>query len=630
MAHKVRRDGMKRLTVLILLTAGCLAAQTLTHFPPVANVPEYARAIAADSTGLYVTGEVRQNYYSTDGAHAFLRKFDSQGTEIWMRQFDIATAATALTVSTSGVYVGGYTAAEATPTVHEAFLRRYDSDGNEMWTRQFAAQANTRMSSLIADDAGVYVAAWSAPQNDSFPNGSASWTLRRFDAAGQELWSLPVSGAPGILRADTTGVYVIVGSSLQKYSRSGARMSAKALGNVNGAMFVANSEGFYKTTQSYSQDGQIAERYFQSFDYDGNPRWTRTFRGEVGEYHSSAMAADEGGFYFAGSMLGTLEGQCRSGNLDLQVSRFDSQGNRIWQRQLGTDQDDLAGAIAVAPDRLFLFGSMVIALDKELQAPAAGPRIHNECVLNAANYAGGAIAPGEMVTILGSSLGPPEGAEARVSPDSPLPQILGATRVLFNGVSGALMYVSDRQTTAIVPYGIADAAAVDVQVEYRGSLSNTVRLPVRTTRLGVFSMDGSGQGAAAAFNQDGTVNSTSNPAQAGSVVTFYATGAALQGQASERDVVSLPSSPIQAGIQVFLSGPSPEEELASDDHPGWATLGMYATPLYAGGVTGSVGGLIQVQVRLPADYYGAGTWYLQLSTPDTFVSSQATIAVAKP
>ena len=120
------------------------------------------------------------------------------------------------------------------------------------------------------------------------------------------------------------------------------------------------------------------------------------------------------------------------------------------------------------------------------------------------------------------------------------------------------MYVSDRQTTAIVPYGIVDAASVDVQAEYRGTLSNTVRLPVRTTRLGVFSMDGSGQGAAAAFNQDGTVNSTSNPAHTGSVVTFYATGAALQGQASERDVVSLPSSPIKAGIQVFLSGPSPE------------------------------------------------------------------------
>ena len=145
-------------------------------------------------------------------------------------------------------------------------------------------------------------------------------------------------------------------------------------------------------------------------------------------------------------------------------------------------------------------------------------------------------------------------------------------------------------------------------------------------RLGVFSMDGSGQGAAAAFNEDGTVNSTSNPAHTGSVITFYATGAALQGQASERDVVSLPSSPIKAGIQVFLSRPSPEEELAWSDHPGWATLGMYATPIYAGGVAGSVSGLIQVQVRLPADYYGAGTWYLQLSTAGGFVSSQATIA----
>jgi uncharacterized protein (TIGR03437 family) len=192
------------------------------------------------------------------------------------------------------------------------------------------------------------------------------------------------------------------------------------------------------------------------------------------------------------------------------------------------------------------------------------------------------------------------------------------------------MYVSEGQTTAIVPYGIAGAPSVDVQVEYRGVLSSAVRLPVREARLGVFSVNGSGQGPAVAFNEDGTVNSLSNPAHTGSLVTFYATGAALQGQASERDAVSLLSSPLKTGIQVFLSGPFPEDELAWSDHPAWATPGMYAAPLYAGGVTGLVSGLIQVQVRLPPDYYGAGTSYLQLSAPGTFVSSHATIAVAKP
>jgi len=634
---------MNKTLSLVMFTVSTLAAQTLTYFPQVAQAPEYARAIAADSSALYVAGEVRQIYYTTEDAHAFLRKFDAQGAVVWTRLFDIATAATAVAVSASGIYVGGYTTAAATPTVHYAFLRRYDSDGNQVWTRQFTVQATTRIDSLIADEAGVYAVAWSSPQDDSFPGYSTTWTLRRFDADGQELWSLPLSGKPGILHADATGLYFIDGAyslafprpaaSLQRYSRSGVRMSAKVLGNIVGALLAANSKGFYITTVSYSQDGQIVDRRFQSFDYDGNLRWARTFPSELGEYNSSAIAADEDGFYFASSMYGTLQGQCRSGNLDLQVSRFDSDGSRVWQRQFGTDQDDLAGGMTVAPDRLYVFESLstaIMAVDKNPTAPAEGPRIHNECVLNAANYAGGAIAPGEMVTILGTSLGPPEGAESRVSSNTPLPQVLGTTRVLFNGLPGALMYVSDRQTTAIVPYGIADAAAVDVQVEYRGAISNTVRLPVRTTRLGVFSMDGSGQGPAVAFNEDGTVNSTSNPAHAGSVVTFYATGAALRGQASERDVVSLPSSPVKAGIQVFLSGPSPEEELAWSDHPAWATLGMYATPLYAGGVEGSPSGLIQVQVSLPADYYGAGTWYLQFSAPGSFVSSRATIAVAKP
>jgi len=343
------------------------------------------------------------------------------------------------------------------------------------------------------------------------------------------------------------------------------------------------------------------------------------------------MAADDEGVYLAGSVLGTLEGQCRSGGLDLQVSRFDFQGTRLWRRQLGTAADDQASVISAAPGKLFVAGgpapfSFLAALDKDLPSLPSGPRIHNECVVNGANYVGGAIAPGEILTIFGDSLGPPGGVQAHLSQDSPLPYALADTRVLFNGVAGALLYVSSRQTNAIAPYALTPGASVEVVVEYKGERSNAVMLPVQPAHLGVFSLDGSGQGPAAAWNEDGTLNSVSNPAHPGSAITFYATGARLQGQMSEARAVTSPAPPAEAVGQVALSQPYPEIEWNWDDTPSWALIWQRPAAVYARGVPGSNSGLIEIQFRLPD--FPAAVWCLQVFGQDgSYASGLATIAV---
>ena len=65
---------------------------------------------------------------------------------------------------------------------------------------------------------------------------------------------------------------------------------------------------------------------------------------------------------------------------------------------------------------------------------------------------------------------------------------------------------------------------MDVQVEYKGVRSEAVTAPVLASRPGIFSLDGSGQGQGAILNEDGSLNSPSNPALRGSIITIYATG----------------------------------------------------------------------------------------------------------
>jgi len=629
---KVLRQSFQFICCLLAASSQALIAQTATFFPRVAKPMESAWAIAADTTGVYAAGQVRQSPDSQPGARAYIRKFDAYGIELWTRQFDGPSAVSGIAGSGSGIYMAGnaYTGSNSN-SGRELFLRKYDSDGNELWTWQSDRPIEDIAASgaVASDDTGVYLL---EPNLDH----SSTQVLRRFDERGRQLWSLAVSYA-WALSADATGLYLIDRApayqmtNLRKFNRAGVQMWARTLRNDVLSYFAANSNGIYMTTVLYSSSDERLHRYFEAYDANGDLTWTREYPAEFQEPPGSVIVAGDDGFYFATSANGTLDGQCRAGYLDFVVSRFDSQGNRLWRRQLGSDQDDFPSAIAIGPAGVYVTGgpygplTMIARLDKEPEAPSSAPRIHHECVLNAANYVGGGIAPGEMVTILGSSLGPSEGIQAYASQDSPLPSSLGNTRVLFNGIPGALLYASDRQTTVIVPYALAGQASVEVRVERSGERSNAVVLPLKETRLGLFSIDGSGQGPAAAWNEDGTLNSPDNPALAGSVVTFYATGASLEDPSSEAKVVSSPAPAVKAEVQVAFTGPYPEEGWNWDD----ARIVRYA-PLSASGVAGLVSGLIQIKLRLPGIGwdFGSGIWYPQLMTRnDSIASSLATLAV---
>jgi uncharacterized protein (TIGR03437 family) len=87
-------------------------------------------------------------------------------------------------------------------------------------------------------------------------------------------------------------------------------------------------------------------------------------------------------------------------------------------------------------------------------------------VVNAASYIGGGVAPGEIVTLFGSALGPAELVRLRLTDDGRVATTLADTRILFNGLPAPLLYVSDKQSSAIVPYAMSGRSTVDVQVEY--------------------------------------------------------------------------------------------------------------------------------------------------------------------
>src|ERR1035437_2047690 len=150
---------------------------------------------------------------------------------------------------------------------------------------------------------------------------------------------------------------------------------------------------------------------------------------------------------------------------------------------------------------------------------AAKPTV--TAVANVASYANGSISPGEMVVIFGSGMGPSGVVGFQLDQQGRIANTLSQAQVLFDGNPAPLIYVSAKQVSAMVPYGVTGKSSTQIQVVYPGSTSDSFQKPIAPSAPGIFTADSSGQGQGAMTNSDGSYNTSSNPATPGSYVTFY-------------------------------------------------------------------------------------------------------------
>jgi uncharacterized protein (TIGR03437 family) len=217
------------------------------------------------------------------------------------------------------------------------------------------------------------------------------------------------------------------------------------------------------------------------------------------------------------------------------------------------------------------------------RALPAGPRILYNGVLNAADYTRGGVAVGDIITLFGLGLGPANLVGLQLNADRTVSRNLAGTRVLFDGVEAPIIYTSAGQVSAVVPYRLAGAKTTSLVVEYQGVRSAPLVLPIRPSRMALFTLDSSGGGPAAALNADNSVNSAPNPVARGSVIVLYGTGlGVLQPAPGDATLIGTPLPLATAKVT--------------------ATIGEKAAKvLYAGGAPGLVAGVVQINLEVPAD-----------------------------
>jgi len=203
-------------------------------------------------------------------------------------------------------------------------------------------------------------------------------------------------------------------------------------------------------------------------------------------------------------------------------------------------------------------------------------------VTNAASYASGFLSPGELIAIFGQGLGPAQLVPLQLDQAGRIATALGGVTVAIDGRPAPLLYVSAGQVGAIVPYGIGSVNP-RVTVTYRGSTSPALTMAFADAQPAIFTLDSSGNGQAAAINQDGSVNGSLNPASKGAVISLYGTG---EGNTNP------------GGIDGQLSNGTTARPVL----PVSVTVGGFpATVLYAAAAPSQVAGLFQVNVRVPSE-----------------------------
>ena len=153
------------------------------------------------------------------------------------------------------------------------------------------------------------------------------------------------------------------------------------------------------------------------------------------------------------------------------------------------------------------------------------PAIVITAIENSATSLTGPIAPGELVAIKGTGLGPNGGVIFSVNPATGMVNTtLAGTRVFFGSIAAPITYTSATQINVITPYELAGQSNVPIQVQYQGVSSASTAAQVASASPGAFTLNASGTGQVVAANQDGTLNGSGNPAPKGSYVTVYFTG----------------------------------------------------------------------------------------------------------
>jgi PKD repeat protein len=329
---------------------------------------DFVNSIAVDGSGtVYVTGISAAawgspiNPYTVD-QDAFVAKLDGNGTLLWNTFMGAAgyDFVNGIAVDGSGnVYVTGHSAAAWGSPINahagnlDAFVAKFDGSGNRLWNTFMGSASSDHGSGIAIDGAGtVYVtgdsdASWGSPINSHA--GSIDAFVAKFNSSGSRLWN------------------TFMGSAFVDYVYGIAV-------DGSGDVYVTGDSGVSWGSPVNPHAG-FPEAFVAKFDSSGNRLWN-TFMGAAGYDSGHGIAAyGSGTVYVTGYSDATWGSPVNphAGSDDAFVAKLDRSGNRLWNRFMGSANDDYGwGTATDESGNLYVTGYSTAAWDSPINPHAGG------------------------------------------------------------------------------------------------------------------------------------------------------------------------------------------------------------------------------------------------------------------
>lgn len=528
---------------------------------------DIATAMTVDSAGnVYVTGTTTStNFPTTPGTYAasfaaltqnpypivttasFLFKLNAGGSVGYSTYFtSTQTTPSAITVDSMGsAYLTGtsYGGLPTTPGAYRTILRPPTPPGtvplivyNDGFVTRFdASGAKLVYSTYVGDVGGILYENVGSPAEHALavsPTGAAY-----------------IGGNSGVRLFDPTGSSLIAAAS---------ELPVQALALApDGSVYMAGAPNIYyfqTTVGAFQPNPRLltflplqgagsAPAAIVKMDSQIQNVLAATYFGGGNGTSASAIMLDAAGNVYLGGQTSPLDPPTRTPfargfgvNLTGFVAELTGDlSTLIFSSDFGDNETFGVNALAIGSNGSFILGGNT-GLSQPLAnqgaiwvnsvVPAPPPALRIDSVVNAASQLSMQMATGETIAVIGAGFG----ADAQLT---------------YDGVVVPTISISPTEITALAPVSTGEHSgytAPVIQVLSGGAASNPVLVSGGAiVAPGLFSADGSGIGQGYILNQDGTLNTPSNPAATGDKITVFATGV---GPVSFSDGYAVTQSPV--------------------------------------------------------------------------------------
>jgi len=325
---------------------------------------DYARSVKQTTDGGYIVAGYTNSFGSWP-YDVYILKLDSNENLVWQETFG-RNGYYGEAYSVQETTDGGYIVAGCTTSFgsggYDVYILKLNSNGTLIWQKTFGGGLDDFAYSIQNTADGGYIV---AGRTTSFGSGGYDVYVLKLNSDGSLAWQKTFGGNSDdyaySIQQTTDGGYIVAGCT-----------TSFGTGGYDAYVLKLNSDGSFAWQETFGEwyddvanfiqqtadGGYIVAGYSGAFGAGGyvyvlklNPngelQWQKRFGGGSQYEANSIQQTTDGGYIIAGRLQSHKLGYY---NYDVYIVKLDSNGESIWQKTFGGNNDDEAYAVELTTD----------------------------------------------------------------------------------------------------------------------------------------------------------------------------------------------------------------------------------------------------------------------------------------